>query len=168
MNLIEFGSIYSRFTNACLLPILPSLMCSWCADCRKPTVNVLQNHMAELEGGVAACAVASGSAAVAMTILALAGSGDNFVSSFHVHAGTFHQFGTLAKQMAIECRFVKSKNPADFAAAIDEKTKFVWVESISNPGDVVLDFEALSLVRHAKGLPLIVRLNPDSLLKNVN
>lgn len=124
--------------------------------------------MAELEGGVAACAVASGSAAVAMTILALAGAGDNFVSSFHVHAGTFHQFGTLAKQMGIECRFVKSRDPMDFAAAIDDNTKFVWVESISNPGNVILDFEALSLVCHAKGVPLIVRLNPDSLVKNVN
>ncbi|KAI0845503.1 Cys/Met metabolism PLP-dependent enzyme-domain-containing protein [Daldinia vernicosa] len=120
-----------------------------------PTVNTLQNRLAELEGGVAACAVASGSAAVAMTILALAGAGDNFVSSFHVHAGTFHQFSTLATQMGIECRFVKSRDPVDFAAAIDDKTKFVWVESISNPGNVILDFEALSLVCHAKGVPLI-------------
>lgn len=119
--------------------------------------------MAELEGGVAACAVASGSAAVAMTMLALAGAGDNFVSSFHVHAGTFHQFGTLAKQMGIECRFVKSRDPRDFAAAINDKTKFVWVESISNPGNVILDFEALSLLCHRKGIPLIVRLNLDSL-----
>ena len=119
--------------------------------------------MAELEGGVAACGVASGSAAVAMTILALAGAGDNFISSFHVHAGTFHQFNTLAKQMGIECRFIESQNPVDFAAAIDGKTKFVWVESISNPGNVILDFKALSLVCHAKGIPLIVRLNPNSL-----
>ncbi len=119
--------------------------------------------MAELEGGVAACGVASGSAAVAITMLALAGAGDNFISSFHVHAGTFHQFGTLAKQMGIECRFVESQNPADFAASIDEKTKFVWIESISNPGNVVLDFEALSLVCDTKGIPLIVRLKPNSL-----
>ena len=115
--------------------------------------------MAELEGGVGACAVASGSAAVATTLLALAGTGDNFVSSFHVHAGTFHQFGSLAKQMGIECRFVKTRDPMDFAAAINEKTKFVWFESISNPGNVILDFEALSRVCHAKGVPLIVRLN---------
>ena len=81
--------------------------------------------MTALEGGVAACAVASGSPAVAMTKLALAGGGDNFVSSFHVHAGTFHQFGTLAKQMGIECRFIKSRDLLDFAAAIDNGTKFV-------------------------------------------
>ena len=112
--------------------------------------------MAALEGGVAACAVASGSAAVAMTMLALAGAGDNFVSSFHVHAGTFHQFGSLAKQMGIECRFIKTRSSEDFAAAIDERTKFVWVESISNPGNVIVDHELLSEVCHAKGVPLIV------------
>ncbi|TVY42182.1 Homocysteine synthase [Lachnellula occidentalis] len=156
LNLSEFGSFYSRFTNACRLSILPSLMCSQCADCSvQPTVNVLQNRMAELEGGVAACGVASGSAAVVMTMLALAGAGDNFISSFHVHAGTFHQFGTLAKQMGIECRFVDSQNPVDFEAAIDGKTKFVWVESISNPGNVILDFKALSLICQNKGIPLI-------------
>ena len=119
--------------------------------------------MAELEGGVAACAVASGSAAVAMTILALAGAGDNFVSTFHVHAGTFHQFGTLAKQMGIECRFVKSRDPMEFAAAIDNRTKFVWVECISNPGNVILDLEALSYICNEKGLPLIVILILNSL-----
>ncbi|KAL7929706.1 hypothetical protein V8C35DRAFT_314595 [Trichoderma chlorosporum] len=135
LNLTQFGNIYSRFTN--------------------PTVNVLQNRMAALEKGVAACAVASGSAAVAITMMALASAGDNFVSSFHVHAGTYHQFGSLAKQMGIECRFVKSRDPADFAAAIDEKTKFLWVETISNPGNVILDFEALSAVCRTEGIPLI-------------
>jgi O-acetylhomoserine/O-acetylserine sulfhydrylase len=106
--------------------------------------------------------VASGSAAIAMTIMALAGAGDNFVSSFHVHAGTFHQFGSLAKQMGIECRFVKSRDPADFAAVIDEKTKFVWVETISNPGNVILDLEAISTVCHANGIPLIVSINNNT------
>ncbi|RYP33062.1 hypothetical protein DL767_004912 [Monosporascus sp. MG133] len=120
-----------------------------------PTVNVLQNRLAELEGGVAACAASSGSSAVAMTMLALAGSGDNFVSSFHVHAGTLHQFNTLAKQMGIECRFVKSRDPSDFAAAIDEKTKFIWVETISNPGNVILDLEAISTVCRSEGVPMI-------------
>lgn len=119
--------------------------------------------MAALEGGVAACAVSSGSAAVAMTIMALAGAGDNFVSSIHVHGGSSHQFSGLAKQMGIECRFVKSRGPNDFAAAINDKTKFVWVETISNPSNMILDFEALSLVCHAKGVPLIVGVNPDSL-----
>lgn len=121
-------------------------------------MSVLQNRLAELEGGVAACAVASGSAAVAMTVMALASAGDNFVSSFHVHAGTLHQFSTLAKQMGIECRFVRSRDHADFAAMIDEKTKFVWVETISNPGNVILDLEALSFACHSKGVPLVVSI----------
>ncbi|KAJ5196165.1 Cys/Met metabolism PLP-dependent enzyme-domain-containing protein [Penicillium cf. viridicatum] len=69
-----------------------------------------------------------GSTAVAMTMMALAGTGDNFVSSFHVHAGTFHQFGILAKQMGIEYRFVKFRDPGEFGAAIDNKTKFAWIE----------------------------------------
>lgn len=90
--------------------------------------------------------------------MALAGTGDNFVSSFHVHGGTFHQFSVLAKQMGIECRFIKSEDPQAYADAVDERTKFVWIETISNPGNVIPDFEELAKVARENGLPLIVRL----------
>ncbi|CAP79557.1 O-acetylhomoserine [Penicillium chrysogenum] len=136
LNVSEFGNIYSRITN--------------------PTVSVFQNRMAALEGGVAACAVASGSAAVSMTLMALAGIGDNIVASFHVHGGTLHQFKVLAPQLGIESRFVTSNDPEDFRSKIDEKTKFIFVESISNPKYVVPDLEALAKIAHSKGIPLIV------------
>ncbi|KAJ5668552.1 uncharacterized protein N7477_007122 [Penicillium maclennaniae] len=119
LNIRELG-IYSRITN--------------------PTVSLFQNRMAALEGGVAACAVASGTAAVSMTLMALAGVGDNIV---------------LAPQLGIECRFVPSNDPEDFRALIDEKIKFLFVESISNPKYTVPDFEALAEIAHANGIPLI-------------
>lgn len=113
--------------------------------------------MAALEGGVAACAVASGTAAVSMTLMALAGVGDNIVATSTVHGGTYHQFKVLAPQLGIECRFVTSNDPEDFRSLIDENTKFLFVESISNPKYTVPDFEALAEIAHANGIPLIVR-----------
>ncbi|OQE17852.1 hypothetical protein PENSTE_c019G00754 [Penicillium steckii] len=135
LNISEFGNIYSRITN--------------------PTVSVFQNRMAALEGGVAACAVASGTAAVSMTLMALAGVGDNIVATSTVHGGTYHQFKVLAPQLGIECRFVTSNDPEDFRSLVDENTKFLFVESISNPKYTVPDFEALAEIAHANGIPLI-------------
>jgi O-acetylhomoserine/O-acetylserine sulfhydrylase len=112
--------------------------------------------MAALEGGVAACATASGTAAVSMTLMALAGVGDNIVASSTVHGGTYHQFKVLAPQLGIECRFVASNEPEDFRALLDDKTKFIFVESISNPKYTVPDFEALADIAHSHGIPLIV------------
>lgn len=89
--------------------------------------------MAALEGGVAACAVASGSAAVSMTLMALAGIGDNVVVSFHVHGGTLHRFKMLAPQLGIETRFITSNDPEDFRSKIDEKTKFILMSSFGCP-----------------------------------
>ncbi|KAJ5128764.1 LolC-2 [Penicillium atrosanguineum] len=111
--------------------------------------------MAALEGGVAACAVVSGTAAVSMTLMALAGVGDNVVAVSTVHGGTYHQFKVLAPQLGIGCRFVPSNDPEDFRALIDEKTKFIFVESISNPKYTVPHFEALAEIAHTHGIPLI-------------
>ncbi|KAK4862763.1 hypothetical protein LT330_002896 [Penicillium expansum] len=144
-TLLLHGGRFPDVLGSCAVPVYNSA----------PTVNVLQNRIALLEGGVAACAVSSGSAAVALTMMALAGTGDNFVSSFHVHGGTFHQFSVLAKQMGIECRFIKSEDPQAYADAVDERTKFVWIETISNPGNVIPDFEELAKVARENGLPLI-------------
>ncbi|KAM5465228.1 Homocysteine/cysteine synthase [Microsporum audouinii] len=135
LNLSEYGNIYSRITN--------------------PTVSVFQNRMAALEGGVAACATASGTAAVSMTLMALAKVGDNIVASSTVHGGTYHQFKSLAPQLGIECRFVSSNEPEDFRALLDSQTKFIFVESISNPKYTVPDFEALAEIAHSHGIPLI-------------
>ncbi|GKZ27570.1 sulfhydrylase-like protein lolC1 [Aspergillus brasiliensis] len=135
LELSEFGNIYSRITN--------------------PTVNVFQNRMAALEGGMAACATASGTAAVSMTLMALAGVGDNIVASSTVHGGTYHQFKVLAPQLGIECRFVDSNDPDEFRRRVDARTKFLFVESISNPRYTVPDFAALATVAHANGIPLV-------------
>ncbi|KAK2873486.1 hypothetical protein FQN49_002323 [Arthroderma sp. PD_2] len=134
-NLSEYGNIYSRITN--------------------PTVSVFQNRMAALEGGVAACATASGTAAISMTLMALAKVGDNIVSASTVHGGTYHQFKVLAHQLGIECRFVSTNDPEDYRAKLDSKTKFIFVESISNPKYSVPDFEALADIAHSHGIPLI-------------
>ncbi|GFF56748.1 hypothetical protein IFM58399_10390 [Aspergillus lentulus] len=96
-----------------------------------PTVSVFQNRMAALEGR------------------------DNIVASSTVHGGTYHQFKVLAPQLGIECRFVASNEPEDFRALLDDKTKFIFVESISNPRYTVPDFEALADITHSHGIPLI-------------
>ncbi|KAG2002785.1 hypothetical protein GB937_009551, partial [Aspergillus fischeri] len=102
-----------------------------------------------------ACATASGTAAVSMTLMALAGVGDNIVASSTVHGGTYHQFKVLAPQLGIECRFVASNEPEDFRALLEGKTKFIFVESISNPKYTVPDFETLADITHSHGVPLI-------------
>jgi O-acetylhomoserine/O-acetylserine sulfhydrylase len=114
--------------------------------------------MAALEGGVAARATASGTTAVSMSLTALAGVGDNIVVSSTVHWCTYHQLKVLAPQLGIECRFVSSNDPVDFRALVDSRTKFLFVESISNPNYTVPDFEALAEIAHSNGVPLIVWL----------
>lgn len=91
-----------------------------------------------------------------MTLMALAGVGDNIVSASTVHGGTYHQFKVMARQLGIECRFVSSNDPEDFRPLVDDKTKFIFVESISNPKYDVPDFEALAEIAHGSGIPLIV------------
>ncbi|KAF8623268.1 hypothetical protein AX17_007475 [Amanita inopinata Kibby_2008] len=135
-GLRAFGHIYSRIGN--------------------PTVDVFESRMAALEGGVAAVATSSGQAAQFMAISALAGTGDNIVSSSHLYGGTYNQFKVTFKHFGIGVKFVTSNAPEDFVAAIDEKTKAIFVESISNPKYSVIDLPALAKVAHDNGIPLIV------------
>jgi O-acetylhomoserine/O-acetylserine sulfhydrylase len=109
-----------------------------------------------LEGGVAALAASSGQAAQFMTISALAHHGDNIVSTSNLYGGTYNQFKVLLPRLGIQTKFVQGDKPEDLAAAIDDRTKAVYVETIGNPRYNVPDFKAIAKVAHEKGVPLVV------------
>src|SRR6201985_3432214 len=109
----EFGNIYSRIMN--------------------PTVDVFEKRIAALEGGVAAVAASSGQAAQFMAIAALAHAGDNIVSTSNLYGGTYNQLKVMLPRLGIKTKFINGENPADIAAAIDDRTKAVYVETIGNP-----------------------------------
>jgi O-acetylhomoserine (thiol)-lyase len=132
----EMGNIYTRIMN--------------------PTTDVLEKRLAEMDGGVGALAVASGSAAVTLAILNLAKSGDNIVSASYLYGGTFNLFKHTLPRMGITVKFVDTSDPARVAAAIDDNTKAVFAESIGNPKNNVDDFAALAKVAHDHGIPFIV------------
>jgi O-acetylhomoserine (thiol)-lyase len=135
-NLQELGFIYSRLLN--------------------PTVAVLQERVATLEGGVGAVACASGHAAQVMALFPLMGPGDNFVASTRLYGGSINQFGHAFKHFGWEVRFVDTEDEAAVKAAIDDRTKALFCESIANPGGYISDIAALADIAHEAGLPLIV------------
>ncbi|MCX7380073.1 MAG: O-acetylhomoserine aminocarboxypropyltransferase [Alphaproteobacteria bacterium] len=135
-NLHNFGYIYSRLTN--------------------PTVSVLEERIATLEGGRAAVAASSGHAAQFITFFTLMEPGDHFVASRNLYGGSLTQFSLSFKRLGWHCTFVDPTDPANFDAAIGEKTKAIFIESLANPGGVVVDIEAIAKVAHAHGIPLIV------------
>jgi O-acetylhomoserine/O-acetylserine sulfhydrylase len=105
---------------------------------------------------VAALATASGQAAQFMTIAALAGAGDNIVSTSNLYGGTYNQLKVLLPRFGVKTKFIEGDNPEDFAAAIDDRTKAIYIESIGNPRYNVPDFAGLAKVAHEKGVPLVV------------
>ncbi len=132
----EPGNIYTRIMN--------------------PTSDVFEQRMAALEGGVAALAVASGSAAINYAILNLAGTGDEIVSAGTLYGGTYNLFANTLPKLGIITRFVDSDHPENYRAAINERTKALYVETIGNPGCNIADLEAIAKIAHEHGLPLIV------------
>ncbi|KAL0637635.1 Homocysteine/cysteine synthase [Maublancomyces gigas] len=135
-GLKEAGNIYSRIGN--------------------PTVDIFEKRIAALEGGVAAVAASSGQSAQFMAIAALCGSGDNIVSTSYIYGGTYNQFKVLLPGLGIKTKFVEGDSAEGIAAAIDDNTKAVYIESIGNPRYNVPDFEAISKVCKAAGVPLVV------------
>ncbi|SJL06573.1 probable O-acetylhomoserine (thiol)-lyase [Armillaria ostoyae] len=135
-NLRTTGNIYSRIGN--------------------PTVSVFEDRIAALEGGAAAVATASGQAAQFLAISAIADAGDNIVSSSYLYGGTYNQFKVTFKKFGIGVKFVTDNDPKSFAAAINDKTKAIYIESITNPKYNVLDIPALAQVAHDHGIPLVV------------
>ncbi|KAF9533655.1 Cys/Met metabolism PLP-dependent enzyme-domain-containing protein [Crepidotus variabilis] len=132
----EPGHIYSRVSN--------------------PTVEVLENRIAALEGGVAAVAVSSGQAAQFLAISTIAEIGDNIVASSLLYGGTYNQLKVTFKKFGIGVKWVTDPSPDAFAAVIDDKTKAIFVESITNPKYIVFDIPALAKIAHNNGIPLIV------------
>jgi len=130
------GNIYSRIMN--------------------PTCGVLEARMAALEGGIGALAVASGMAAIAYAIQTITEAGDNIVSAATLYGGTYNLFAHTFPQMGIEVRFADYRDPASFAALIDQRTKAIYCESVGNPLGNVTDLAALAAMAHAHGVPLIV------------
>jgi O-acetylhomoserine (thiol)-lyase len=130
------GNIYTRIMN--------------------PTSDVLEKRVAELEGGIGALALASGSAAVTYAIMTIAEQGDNIVSSSALYGGTYNLFAHTLPQFGIETRFADHRRPEEFEKLIDSRTKAVFCESIGNPLGNVTDFGALAAIAHRHGVPLIV------------
>ena len=131
-----FGNIYTRIMN--------------------PTSDVFEKRIAELEGGIAALAVASGQAAETLTVLNLARAGDNLVSSQTLYGGTYNLFAYTLPKWGITTRFVDIHNLDQVRAAIDAGTRLLYVETIGNPRLDVPDFEALATIAHDAGIPLVV------------
>ncbi len=132
----ELGNIYTRLMN--------------------PTHDVLEKRVAELEGGVGALALSSGTSAIFYTVINLCSHGDEVVSANNLYGGTFTQFNDILPQFGIKVKFVDPRDPENFAKAVTPKTKMLFCESVSNPGLEVSDIAAIAEIAHANGLPLVV------------
>ena len=135
-NLHNFGYIYSRLTN--------------------PTVAVLEERVASLEGGRAACAAASGHAAQFLIFATMMEQGDEFVASRNLYGGSLTQFGLSFKKLGWTCHFVDPTDPENFRRALTPKCKAIFLEALANPGGMIVDLEAVAKIAHEAGIPLIV------------
>ena len=134
--LSELGNIYTRIGN--------------------PTIAILEDRMAAIEGGAAALAVASGQAASAFAVQNLARSGDNIVSGTDLYGGTYNLFANTLKDLGIETRFVDPADPQAFIDASDDKTRAWYVETLPNPKLVVAPMADIAAAGRPMGIPLIV------------
>jgi O-acetylhomoserine (thiol)-lyase len=135
-NLAVLGNIYTRIMN--------------------PTNDVLEQRIADMEGGVAGLALASGQAATTYAIQTIAEAGDNFISMSTLYGGTYNLFAHTFPQMGIETRFADPENLDAMAALIDGKTRAVYCESLGNPAGNVVDIARVCEIAHAHGVPVIV------------
>ena len=146
-NLQTFGNVYSRLSN--------------------PTVAVLEERVAALEGGRAAVASASGMAAETMALMTILQAGDHVVAAGALYGGSVTMLAVSLAKFGIETTFVDATKPEDFAAAMRPNTRAVYAESLGNPSMVVLDIAAVAEVAHAHGVPLIIdNTVPSPLLCN--
>jgi O-acetylhomoserine (thiol)-lyase len=134
--LTEPGNIYTRLMN--------------------PTSSVLEERIAAMEGGIAALATASGSAAITYAVQNIALAGDHVVSSSNVYGGTYNMFANTLKEQGIETTFVDPSDPENFRRAIRPNTKLLYTECLGNPNSDVADIDAISKIAHENGIPLIV------------
>ena len=134
--LSEGGNIYTRIMN--------------------PTNDVLEKRIAALEGGAAALATASGSAAITYAVLNIARAGDHIVSSKTLYGGTYNLFANTLKDLGIETTFVDGSDPENFRKEIKANTKALFLESLGNPNSDILDLEAISAIAHENGIPVLI------------
>jgi O-acetylhomoserine (thiol)-lyase len=135
-GLKEFGNIYTRIMN--------------------PTQDTFEKRIAELEGGVGALAVSSGQAAITFAILNIAHAGDEIVSSSNLYGGTYNLFAHTLPKLGITVKFVNPEDTEEVRAAITDKTKALYAETIGNPRMDVADLETLAAIAHENGIPFIV------------
>lgn len=135
-NLTESGNIYTRLMN--------------------PTSDVFEQRIAALEGGAAALATASGSAAISYAIQNIAIAGDHIVSASNLYGGTYNLFKNTFTEQGISVSFVKPDDLQGFEKAIQKNTKLLYVEALGNPNSDLVDLEAISTIAHRHGIPLIV------------
>src|SRR3712207_2751964 len=134
--LAEEGNIYTRIMN--------------------PTTDVFEKRVAALEKGVGALATASGQAAETLAILNIMGTGDEIVSAAELYGGTYNLFHYTLPKIGIDVKYVEGIDPEGFRAAITEKTRAVFIETVGNPALNTMDIEAIAAVAHDEGVPLIV------------
>jgi O-acetylhomoserine (thiol)-lyase len=134
--LTESGNIYTRIMN--------------------PTWDVFERHVAALEGGVAALALASGAAATTYAIQNITRAGDHIVSDSQIYGGTYNLFANTFKDMGLETTFVDGSKPENFEKAIKPNTKAIFFETLGNPNSSIVDIEAVSKLAHKHGIPVIV------------
>ncbi|SDK12620.1 O-acetylhomoserine aminocarboxypropyltransferase/cysteine synthase family protein [Methanoculleus thermophilus] len=132
----ELGNIYTRLMN--------------------PTTDVFEKRVAAIEGGRAAVAVASGQAAITYALLAVTRPGDEIVAADNLYGGTYELFNYTFPKLGRKVIFVDSADPEAFSAAITDKTRAVYAESIGNPKLDVPDFEAIAAIAHEAGVPFVV------------
>jgi O-acetylhomoserine (thiol)-lyase len=135
-GLQEFGNIYSRIGN--------------------PTVDVLEQRIAQLEGGTAALAVSSGHAAQLIALHTLMEPGCEFIAARQLYGGSINQFGHAFAKFDWRVKFADATRPEEFKNAISDKTRAIFIESIANPGGIVTDIAAIAKIAGAAGVPLIV------------
>lgn len=131
----ELGNIYTRLMN--------------------PTTDILEKRVAELEGGAAAVALASGTSAIHYAILNLAEAGDEIVSANNLYGGTFTMFDSILPKQGIKVKFVPHDDPSAFDKAVTEKTRAFFVETVGNPSLGVADFDEISKVAKKHNIPII-------------
>ncbi|MCI6812032.1 MAG: O-acetylhomoserine aminocarboxypropyltransferase/cysteine synthase family protein [Lachnospiraceae bacterium] len=134
--LTEEGNIYTRLMN--------------------PTSDVFEQRVAALEGGAAALAAASGSAAITYAIQNIALAGDHIVSCKNLYGGTYNLFANTLREQGITTTFVDPENEEEIRGAIQENTRLIYAETLGNPNSDITDLEMLSAIAHAAGIPLIV------------
>ena len=135
-GLKELGNIYTRIMN--------------------PTQDVLEQRLAALEGGTAALALSSGTSAVYYAIINICAAGDEIVSASNLYGGTYTMFDCILPQFNIRVNFADARDPENFARAITEKTRAIFIETIGNPVLDFTDISAVAKVAHNHNLPLIV------------